>query len=216
MNFNICGREPRFFADCFTLYKYNAKSHLSMITIVYCHPYTKSFNHSILQAVTDLLTERGDEYDVINLYGEGFNPVLDSAGLALYSKGETEDEMVGRYQLALTRAESVIFIFPIWWGMMPAMLKGFIDKVFLKGTIYDTTPEGILIPCLSISKTVVVTTSEEPTAVLEPFMQGYFTEQVLNTVGMDNVTWLNCDKVKSGSETHRKEFIADVLEAVAK
>ncbi|MBO4955241.1 MAG: NAD(P)H-dependent oxidoreductase, partial [Muribaculaceae bacterium] len=62
-----------------------------MITIVYCHPYTKSFNHSILQAVTDLLTERGDEYDVINLYGEGFNPVLDSAGLALYSKGETED-----------------------------------------------------------------------------------------------------------------------------
>ncbi|MDE6383233.1 MAG: NAD(P)H-dependent oxidoreductase [Paramuribaculum sp.] len=187
-----------------------------MITVIYCHPYPGSFNHSILQSVTDLLSARGDEYDVIDLYAEGFNPVLDRSGLALFSKGESDDEMVGRYQLALTRANSVIFIFPIWWGMMPAMLKGFIDKVFLKGTIYDDTPEGGMLPCLSIDKTTVVTTSQAPTAMIEPFIQGYFIPNVLNTVGINNVTWLNCDQVKTGTPQHRKEFMADVLEAIAK
>ena len=47
-----------------------------MITIVFCHPLTQSFNHQILDAVTKTLSDEGREYAVINLYGENFNPVL--------------------------------------------------------------------------------------------------------------------------------------------
>ncbi len=187
-----------------------------MITIVYCHPYDKSFNHAILQSVTDQLTADGREYDVINLYGEGFNPVMESSALALYSRGETDDEMVLRYQKALTDTDHLIYIFPIWWGMMPAMLKGFIDKVFLKGTVYDTTPEGALMPCLSIDRTTLITTSEEDSEIIAPFIKGYFTPLVLNTVGMNNVQWFNCDRVKSGSEVRRKEFMDEVLKYLAR
>lgn len=186
-----------------------------MTTIVYCHPYDKSFNHEILKSITDTLRAEGREYDVINLYGEGFNPVMESSNLALYSKGETNDEMVTRYQKALTSTNHIIFIFPIWWGMMPAMLKGFIDKVFLRGVIYDYTPEGALMPCLSIDRTTLVTTSEEDTEIIAPFIRGYFTPLVLNTVGMNGVNWFNCDKTSSGSNEHRQQFLASVLKYVA-
>lgn len=189
---------------------------ITMITIVYCHPYDKSFNHAVLESVTRQFTDEGREYDVINLYGKGFNPVMDSSSLALYSRGETDDQKVRRYQDALTKTEHIIFIFPIWWGMMPAMLKGFIDKVFLKGIVYDYTPEGALMPCLSIARTTLITTSEENTDIIAPFINGYFTPLVLNTVGMDGVRWFNCDRVKSGTDVHRKEFVDEVLKYLAR
>lgn len=187
-----------------------------MITIVYCHPYDHSFNHAILQSITDRFSGEGREYDVINLYAEGFDPVLDSENLSLYSKGRTHDEMVVRYQKALRNTDHIIFIFPIWWGMMPAMLKGWIDKVFLKGVVYDTTPEGALMPCLSIDKTTLITTSQEVSEVLAPFINGYFIPLVLNTVGMNGVQWFNCSQTSTGSDQHRREFIDTVLDYVTK
>lgn len=187
-----------------------------MTTIIYCHPSTDSFSHTILTSITDALTARGEEYYVINLYGEGFNPVLDSAGLSGYTEGTTHDEMASRYATALARSRKVIMVFPIWWGVMPAMLKGFFDKVYLKGTVFDFTPEGNILPCLSIDSTTVITTSQEPTSELEAFMQGYFTPNMLNAVGMNNVKWLNFEHIHSADPAHRKGFLADVLATVMK
>lgn len=187
-----------------------------MITIVYCHPYPNSFNHNILQNITDTLTGLGREYDVMDLYADGFNPVMDRSSLELYSKGETSDKLVKKYQEALQKTKHAIFIFPIWWGMMPAMLKGWIDKVFLKGEIYDYTPEGAMLPCLSIDKTTIITTSENDSEVFAPFIEGYFSPMALNTVGFNGVKWFNCDHVKSGTDTHRKEFLESVIDYISK
>ena len=177
-----------------------------MITIIYCHPYDGSFNHKILQTITDTLTNLGREYDVIDLYDEGFNPVLGCDDLTMQSL----DELPPRYQKALQSSEHLMFIFPIWWGLMPAMLKGFIDRVFAKGIVYDTTPEGGILPCLSIGRTTVVTTSESDTAVVAPFVQGYLIPLILNPVGINGVRWLNCGHVKLGSDEHRMRFLAEV------
>lgn len=187
-----------------------------MITIIYCHPYTNSFNHNIFQHLTDMLSDLGREYCVMDLYADRFNPILDRSSLALYSKGETTDVLVKRYQEELQKTKHAVFIFPIWWGMMPAMLKGWIDKVFLKGEIYDYTPEGAIMPCLSIDKTTIITTSENTSEVFAPFIEGYFSPLTLNTVGYNDVRWFNCDHVKSGSDSHRKEFLDSVLEHLAK
>lgn len=186
-----------------------------MVTIVYCHPYDKSFNHEILNSVTKELADNGRSYSVINLYDEKFDPVLGVNDLALYSSGKTTDEQVVEYQKILKDTNHIIFIFPIWWGMMPAMLKGFIDKTFLKGSVYDTTPEGTLMPCLDIERTTIITTSQQETAVIAPFMEGYFTPMVLNTVGMNNVDWHNCPRTSFGSNAHRQEFLAEVLKAIS-
>ncbi len=71
-------------------------------------------------------------------------------------------------------------------------------------------------PCLSIDRTTLITTSEEDSEIIAPFIKGYFTPLVLNTVGMNNVQWFNCDRVKSGSEVRRKEFMDEVLKYLAR
>ena len=178
-----------------------------MTTIIYCNPSPKSFNHAILQSITDNLTGLGREYYVIDLYADGFNPVAETDDAA-------NQILVSKYQKALRESNKVIFIFPIWWGMMPSMLKGWIDCTFEKGVIYDFTPEGAMLPCLSVNQTMLITTAEEPSEIIAPFITGYFAPQVLNAVGMDNVNWNHCDKVISGSDTHRKEFLDTVCAEV--
>ena len=174
-----------------------------MTTIVYCNPSPKSFNHAILKSITDSLTDLGQEYFVIDLYADCFDPAPEADDAA-------NQVLVKRYQKALADASKVILIFPIWWGMMPAMLKGWIDCTFEKGVIYDFTPEGNMMPCLSVDKTMIITTAEEPMTLLAPFVSGYFAPQVLNAVGLNNVSWQHCDRVSTGSDEHRKEFLATV------
>ncbi|MCM1293220.1 MAG: NAD(P)H-dependent oxidoreductase [Bacteroides sp.] len=187
-----------------------------MTTIVYCHPNEKSFNHEILKSITDNLTGLGREYDVMDLYADGFNPVLDLKDLTLYTKGQTYDPLVEKYDRILQQTDEAIFIFPIWWGMMPAMLKGWIDKVFLKGEIYDFSPEGAILPCLDIKKTTIVTTSQVNKDVLAPFVAGFFSPMILQAVGFNGVKWFNSSNTMHSDENQRREFIDSVVHYVCK
>lgn len=186
-----------------------------MITIVYANPNPQSFNHSILSAITTALTENGRDYNVIDLYADGFDPVLSKSDLEKSMHGKPADALTDRYQKMMRTTSGLIFIFPIWWGMMPAMIKGFIDKVFMKGIIYDTTPEGALLPMLNVEPCTIITTSQEDSAVLDTFFNSVFIPQVLNPVGIHRVTWRNCDRVEDPNPSHRKAFIDEILLQVA-
>ena len=156
-----------------------------MITIIYTHPDPSSFNHAILSAITDMLTGRGDDYQVIDLYADGFSPVMTRDTLADDRSGHTDDPLVKRYIKMLQRTDRAIYIFPIWWGMMPAMLKGFIDRTFIKGFVYDTTDNGDIMPLLSVERTLIVTTSEGLSVDFAPFVSGYFAPMILQRDSTD-------------------------------
>jgi len=188
-----------------------------MITIVFCHPQTQSFNHKILEAVTKTLSDEGREYEVINLYGENFNPVLDSNRTPLRS-GSTfaTDPKARNYANILCKTQKIIFIFPIWWGEMPAMLKGFIDKTFIKGIVYDTTPEGSILPCLTVDNTMIITTSEEDSAVFANYIMGYLAPMTLTAVGMNSIQWFNLDHISEKNDADRTRFLDKIMREVAK
>lgn len=132
--------------------------------IVYCHPYPGSFAHAELEAICRRLEREQHDYEVIDLYEEGFNPTLSREELKVYFKGGIVDPMVKRYQDMLLKAEHLIMIFPIWWSDVPAMLKGWIDKVMLVGSTWTLNEEGKLIGKLSNIKDLkVYTTSASPT-----------------------------------------------------
>lgn len=132
--------------------------------IVYCHPYPGSFGHAQLEAICRRLEREGHDYEVIDLYEEGFNPVLSREELKVYFAGEIVDPMVKKYQDMLLKAEHLVMIFPIWWSDTPAMLKGWIDKVMLINSTWHLTEEGKLIGNLSnIKDLAVYTTTAGPT-----------------------------------------------------
>ena len=83
---------------------------MSKTTVVYAHPYEKSFNHGILETVKAAIAAKGDELDVLDLYADGFNPVYQPQELAMFSRGEYLDPLIGRYHESLRGADRVIFI----------------------------------------------------------------------------------------------------------
>ena len=183
-----------------------------MTVIIFAHPWHGSYNKAILDGITTKLANDNKPFKIIDLHKDEFNPVLTEQDLALYSKGEFADPLVGEYQAILKEAKQVVFIFPIWWSSMPAMLKGFLDKIFLVN--YSHNYQNGWTPLLDINKTLVVTTSQSPTQKYATAIELEFIQNGLQAVGFKNTAWLNCDNVGFGTDEYRKEFIVKVTEAL--
>jgi len=109
--------------------------------ILYAHPNPKSFNHAILERVEANLKRDRKEYVVRDLYALGFKPVLDSTDFAAMTAGRKAPD-IAEEQRHIAAADRIIVIHPIWWFGMPAILKGYIDRVFVSGFAYEYTDKG--------------------------------------------------------------------------
>jgi putative NADPH-quinone reductase len=105
-----------------------------MASVILAHPYEKSFNHAIFAAAKATLSARGVSVFAHDLYAEGFDPVLTRNELG---KEETEDPLAARYIRELIASDILVFIHPNWWGQPPAIMKGYIDRVFRPPYAYD-------------------------------------------------------------------------------
>ncbi len=103
-------------------------------SVILAHPYEKSFNHAIFAAATAALRSRGLSVFAHDLYAEEFDPVLTRAELG---KDETSDPLAARYIRELVASDLLVFIHPNWWGQPPAIMKGYIDRVFRPPYAYD-------------------------------------------------------------------------------
>lgn len=184
-----------------------------MITILFTHPWHGSFNKAILDTVTTKLDKEGKAYQIIDLPKDNFNPAMQEADLKVYNAGKAADPLVEKYQKMLKESEEVIFIYPIWWGMMPADLKGFFDKVLLVN--FSHNYENGWTPLLTnIKRTVVLTTSQSPTTNYKNFVEEVFLKGMLYPVGFQNGVWLNCESTSHGTNENRVEFLKRVEETV--
>lgn len=183
-----------------------------MVALIFAHPWHGSFTHAVLDAITTKLTNENRAYEIIDLHKDNFNPVLTESELAIYAKGEYSDPLVPKYQAILKAADEVVFMFPIWWSGMPAMLKGFFDKVLLVN--FSHNYENGWTPLLDINKTVVATTSQSPTENYRCAVENVVIQNSLQAVGFKNPTWINCDNIRFGEPEHRAAFIEKVVAAV--
>lgn len=182
-------------------------------TLVFAHPWHGSFNKAILDIILQALKNRKKEYEVLDLNKDGFNPVMKEEDLALFSQGKTNDKLVEKYQNIIKESDEIVFIFPIWWFGMPAILKGFIDKVMLKGYAYDYGKFGLIGKLNNIKKATIITSSEMPTFLLN-FAFGRpisaTMKAILKGLGIKRINWLNKDFITKGKEKGRKKFLDKV------
>lgn len=183
-----------------------------MTTIILAHPWHGSFNKVILDTITNKYNVENKPYQVIDLNKDNFNPVMTEAELALYNQGKAIEPLVIKYQEIIKETKEIIFIFPIWWGTMPAILKGFFDKVLLKDIAFNY--ENGWTPLLDINKSTVITTSENNTAAFENSIVGTFVPNMLESVGIKNTKWLNCEHVSGGTDECRKNFLKKIKELI--
>ncbi|MHC5228746.1 NAD(P)H-dependent oxidoreductase [Enterococcus sp. LJL99] len=185
-----------------------------MITIVFAHPWHGSFNKAILDEVIKNIEQAGKEYNLLDLYKDQFNPVFSEEELAQFSKGVALDPLVKKYQKSLKESESVIFIFPVWWYDMPAMMKGFVDKVFLKEFAYRSGKTGLIGLLTNITNSTVITTSDGPKWYLRwiggNIIKGGFIKNTLKGVGIKQTKWIHCGQITKITDEKRAEFLEKI------
>ncbi|QOZ25822.1 NAD(P)H-dependent oxidoreductase [Bradyrhizobium sp. CCBAU 51753] len=106
-----------------------------LIQVVHSHPLEDSYNHTLFQTIVGTLRRR-HEVIATDLDRERFSPVMTEAERRSYFQGPYAEEAVSRLIGDLRRADGIIFCFPHWWFSMPAMLKGYFDRVWAPGTAF--------------------------------------------------------------------------------
>ncbi len=109
--------------------------------IVLAHPNKESFNSSIADKIVSELKNKAEEVVLRDLYRLGFDPVYTWEEMGKQRNGHTRDDILKEQQL-VKEADNLIFIYPIWWTSMPAILKGYFDRVFSYGFAYAFNEQG--------------------------------------------------------------------------
>lgn len=132
--------------------------------VVLAHPQGKSLNRHFAEVAVGTLKAAGHEVTTIDLYADGFDPRLSEAERASYYLPKYDDGVNGQSAAALRDAELLVFVFPTWWFGPPAILKGWIDRVFAPGVAFDHGKNfGPIVPLLTnLKRAVVVTTLGTP------------------------------------------------------
>ncbi|MEC2285992.1 NAD(P)H-dependent oxidoreductase [Bacillus velezensis] len=103
--------------------------------IVYANPDENSFNAALVKYVAMALKDSCQSYTVIDLYADQFDPVLKYGGEKKRSDMNRDAE-TKKYRKLMKEADHLIFIYPLWWGGVPAIMKGFFDRVLVAGEAY--------------------------------------------------------------------------------
>ena len=181
-----------------------------MKTIVFAHPWDGSFNKAILDKVVENLEKTKEKYTIIDLNKDEFNPVMTEKDLELYSQGKSADPLVLKYQEILKNTDELILIFPIWWMSLPAILKGFLDKVMLRGFAYESGKYGIK-GLLPIKSAKMITTAEAPKILLSITGFGITMKKAnLGGIGIKKTKWIHYSLRVKGKDEDRKEFLEKV------
>lgn len=126
--------------------------------VLYAHPCPESFNAAVHQTVVDTLKARGWEVDDCDLNAEGFSPVLTEAERRGYHDIPDNIEPVQDYVSRLKKAEALVMVFPVWNFGYPAILKGFLDRVFLPDVSFRLQDGGVRPGLTNIKRLAACTT----------------------------------------------------------
>jgi NAD(P)H dehydrogenase (quinone) len=147
--------------------------------IIYAHPNQQSLNHHLKQALTEHLWDSGQEVVVRDLYQLNFSPILSLEDMKDQRAGKVAPD-VKQEQDYILWADHITFIYPIWWTGMPAIMKGYIDRVFSYGFAYRYD-QGIQKGLLTGKQTIIINTHGKSKAEYE-------------SIGMDKALSLTSDK----------------------
>jgi NAD(P)H dehydrogenase (quinone) len=177
--------------------------------IIFAHPENEGHNSAILAEVLSFLDKKKETYELLDLYKQNFDPILKKE--ELYTSGQRNiSKEVLDIQEKIKNNPHLIFIYPIWWGTMPAVMKGFFDRVLTSrfAFVYEKGfPKGLL-----KNKAAVFATSGAPILVSRIFQSGRSSKLISNDIlgfcGIKNRVFqlgnANADKL----EKNKKKIIS--------
>jgi putative NADPH-quinone reductase len=112
------------------------------VLLIYAHPLSDSYAATLRDTVMAALRAGSHTVDLCDLYQEGFDPVVSAQERRDYKNTSENTRAVSRHVDRLRQAEGVILVFPSWWYGMPAILKGYFDRVWVPGVALQVWAPG--------------------------------------------------------------------------
>ncbi len=191
------------------------------ISIILAHPKPGSLNHAIADAAADVLRGNGHQVIMHDLCQEQFPPVYSAAELQPSAK---LDPPIARHCAEIAEADGIIIVHPNWWGMPPAILKGWIDRVLRPEVAYrfvaGDNGEGVPVGLLKAKAAIVFNTANTPDdrerEIFGDPLERLWKKCVLDLCGVKNVHRRTFSVVITSTPEQRAEWLAEVRETVRK
>ena len=129
--------------------------------VVYAHPSPDSLTHALYERATAALAGAGHEVVGVDLYAEELVPAMSEAERRAYHTDEPIlDPTVARHAELVRWADALVFVYPTWWMGLPAILKGWLERVFVPGVAFHLDPvtKRVVSDLGSVRRVVGITT----------------------------------------------------------
>jgi NAD(P)H dehydrogenase (quinone) len=124
------------------------------VLVIFCHPVETSYHAALHREVVARLLSAGHTVDDCDLYAENFNPVMSREERLGYHDVPANQQPLAQYVERLRKAEALVLCFPTWCFGMPAMLKGFFDRLLMPGVAFDLSDPQNVKPMLGHIKRI--------------------------------------------------------------
>ncbi|MBM9513364.1 NAD(P)H-dependent oxidoreductase [Desulfogranum marinum] len=190
------------------------------ISVILAHPDTSSFNHAIANTTVEALRKKGHEVFYHDLYQENFDPLLPAGEIPKDVPLPTEIE---RHCNETAEADGFVIIHPNWWGMPPAILTGWVDRIMRPGLAYEfletDSGEGVPIGLLKAHKAIVFNTSNtetvrEKTTFLDP-LETIWKNCIFDLCGIQDFHRKMFNIIVTSSKEQRENWLSEVRETVS-
>ncbi|MDT3698523.1 MAG: NAD(P)H-dependent oxidoreductase [Thermincola sp.] len=180
--------------------------------VVFAHPNPNSFGKGIVDAVVKASAEKDADVRVRDLYQIDFNPVLKPGDFESFQSGQIPADIAAE-QEQIKWADLVTFVYPVWWSGLPAILKGYVDRVFSYGFAYeyvDGVPNGLL----KGKRALLLSTTGAPSEMndetgMSNSMKQTTDEAIFKFTGMEEVRHVFFGAVPHVSDETRQDYLKE-------
>lgn len=190
--------------------------------VVTAHPCADSYTAAVTTATTNGLKAAGHSVTVIDLYGIGFDATMSRQDLAAYQAGEAPDDPTVRAHGDLVRAaDTLVFVYPTWWSGLPAVLKGWLERVLVPGVAFTFDEAGKVCPAMQhVQRIVGVSTYGSPWTYVKLVNDNgrrILTRALRLSCGRRTATtWLGLYSIDTTGDNERRAFLDRVEHRLSK
>ncbi len=184
------------------------------VLVILGHQHPGSFCHAIAETAMEELRVAGHDVVFHDLYAERFDPILPHDEIP---RDSSLDPVVAQHCREVAAADGYLIVHPNWWAMPPAILKGWIDRVWRQGVIYRFGPGGVE-SLVAGRKAVVFTTSNTPRddelRLFGDPLENLWKACIFNFVGIHDFVRRNFESIIMSTLEQRKAWLEEVRRIV--
>lgn len=181
--------------------------------VVFAHPNPESFGKGIVETIRETIEAKEENIQIRDLYSLEFDSILKPSDFEALKNGNIPDDIKAE-QERIKWADIIIFVYPVWWAGLPAILKGYVDRVLSYGFGYeyvDGEPRGLL----KGKRGLFICTTGTPREIYEQSgmhnsMKQTSDEGIFSFCGIEVIKHLFFGAVPYVSEETRKDYLKDV------